>query len=85
MEKTEKVLITKKQFENYNEMLSTLKKISKEFMSAEELQKKSQKMYGLDYDEALEMAYENIQSLASRICKQIRPLKLIEISNPRLN
>jgi hypothetical protein len=46
--------------ENYNEMLSTLQQISK-FMTLKQLQKGS---IWLEYEEELEMAYENVISAA---------------------
>lgn len=42
----------------------TLRKIARDFMTPDQLRRAAQKSYGLDYEEALEMAYENIQSLA---------------------
>jgi hypothetical protein len=48
-----------KQKNQFNVMLRALKAISKDFLTPEQLFKNSQKLYGLDYTEALEMAYEN--------------------------
>lgn len=43
----------------------TLKRISKEYMTTEQLQRRAGKMYGLSYHEALEMSYDNIQGAAA--------------------
>ena len=54
------VIITEEQKEQFNEMLKVLRHIDKGYMTTEELRKDSESEYGLDYEEALEMAYENI-------------------------
>jgi uncharacterized protein (UPF0147 family) len=48
---------------NYNRMHAMLVKISSDYQTPEDIRESSEEM-GLDYDEALEMAYENIQSEA---------------------
>lgn len=68
-----KVLITEKQKQQFNLMLNALKKI-KAYQSPEKLRKDSEKDWGLDFEEAIEMAYENIQSEASFACKNVKPL-----------
>lgn len=60
----------------FNKMLTTLKKISKRYESPERLRRNSEKEYGLEYEEALEMAYDNIQTEATICIKGIRPIKL---------
>jgi hypothetical protein len=70
-----KVLITEKQKEQFNQMLFTLKMISKSYMSPEKLRKDSEEEYGLDYTDTLEMAYENIQWDAKKVLVGIRPIK----------
>ncbi len=45
----------------FNLMLKTLQKIAHEYLSPSELETYSEQEYGLPYEEALEMAYENIQ------------------------
>lgn len=42
-----------------------LRKIAKEFMSPEKLRRDSEKLYGLRYEECLEMAYDNIRAMAA--------------------
>lgn len=49
----------------------TLKQISK-FQTLEQLQRNSEKQYGLEYNEVLEMAYENIINGAKLTIKGIR-------------
>ncbi|MBX7174956.1 MAG: hypothetical protein K1X72_28525 [Pyrinomonadaceae bacterium] len=70
-----KILITEKQKEQFNQMLFTLKTISKSYMTPEKLRKESMKTFGLDYEEALEMAYENIQWDAKKVCAGIKTIK----------
>lgn len=65
--------MTPKQKEHFNRMLNTLKTI-KEYQSAEKLRKDSEKDWGLDYTEALEMSYENIQTEAKFCIKSIKPI-----------
>ncbi|MGN6435959.1 MAG: hypothetical protein ACTHMM_05470 [Agriterribacter sp.] len=73
-----KITITEKQRQQFNMMLHTLRKISKDYMSSEKIQKNSDKMYGLDYAEALEMSYDNIQNEAAVSCKGVKPIILPE-------
>lgn len=71
MKKTE---ITERQKQQFNQMLESLKRI-KTYQSPSQLRKDSEKDWGLDYEEALEMSYENIQAEASYSCKGIKPIK----------
>ena len=66
--------MTENQKKNYNAMLRTLKSISK-FETPEYLRRHSEKEYWLEYEESLEMAYENMQLLAKQCCKWIRDIK----------
>ena len=68
-----KVEITEKQKQQFNLMLNTLKRI-KAYQSPEKLRKDSSKDWGLDFEEAIEMAYENIQGEAAFACKNVKPL-----------
>jgi len=68
-----KVQITEKQKQQFNLMLNALKKI-KAYQSPEKLRKDSSKDWGLDFEEAIEMAYENIQGEAAFACKNVKPL-----------
>lgn len=68
-----KVQITEKQKHQFNNMLNALKKI-KAYQSPSKLRKDSSKDWGLDFEEAIEMAYENIQNDAAFACKNVKPL-----------
>ncbi len=69
--------MTKKQIEQFNFMRSQLIRISKDFMTPEHMRKMIKKDggYGLDYEETLEMAYENIKTAASMAVKGVRVIK----------
>jgi len=64
--------MTNKQQEQFNNMLGTLKKIAQEYQTPDQLRRNSKNQFGLDYEEALEMAYENIQNEARCCAKGIR-------------
>ena len=70
---TNKIQITENQKQQFNKMLTTLKHI-KAYRSPQNLRKNSEKDLGLDFDEAIEMAYENIQNEASFSIKNVKPL-----------
>lgn len=55
-------------------MYKTLKKISEGYQSSEELRTDSEDEFGLEFEEAIEMAYDNIQSEATFAIKNIKPL-----------
>lgn len=59
-----KIEITENQALRFNQMLQTLKRISKDYQTPDQLRRNSEKQYGLEYEEALEMAYENVQEEA---------------------
>jgi predicted nuclease with TOPRIM domain len=63
-----------KQIIQFNNMLFTLRKIAKNYQTPTQL-RKCQGQIGLDYEEELEMAYENIQSEAARASKGIKEIK----------
>ena len=71
-----KYQITEKQVQQFNRMLSTLRKIDKGYMTIKQLQKDAGSNYGLEYTEYLEMVYENVKNDAHFASKGI---KLIEI------
>lgn len=58
----------------YEKMEATLRTISEEYQSAGELKENSESFYGLEPEEGLEMAYENIQEIA-RIALQFDPMQ----------
>jgi len=68
--------LSEKQKGNYNAMLKCLKLIGKGYKTAEQLQRQSEKLYGLEYHEALEMSYDNIRGEARYI---IQTLNLREL------
>lgn len=67
--------MTKAQITQFNMMLGCLRKIAKGYQTPDQLRRNSEKMYGLDYEEALGMSYENIQADAAFCCKGIREIK----------
>ncbi|WP_418360130.1 hypothetical protein [Sphingobacterium detergens] len=69
-----KTQITEKQKQQFNQMLEALKTI-KSYQSPSKLRKDSEKDWGLDYEDALEMSYENIQATAASACRNIKPIK----------
>jgi uncharacterized protein (UPF0147 family) len=64
--------MTKKQIQQFNAMLKALKKISKDYQTPSQLRKNADKQYGLGYEEAIEMSYENIQSEAAFASKGVK-------------
>lgn len=67
--------MTPKQARQFNNMLRVLRKIAKVYQTPAQLRKNSHQQYGLDYEEALEMAYENLQSEAALASKSIQEIK----------
>lgn len=55
--------MTELQKQQFNKMLATLKRIGHEYSTIEEMQDYEDGI-GLDFEETLEMAYENIQAEA---------------------
>jgi hypothetical protein len=51
---------------------SALDTIANDYQTTEQLFRNSKKQYGLHYHEVLEMAYENIQSLAKQALRTVR-------------
>lgn len=68
-----KIEITIKQAEQFNMMLSALRTI-KSYQSPGAIKKDRGKDWGLDAEEAIEMAYENIQATAKNSCRNIKPI-----------
>lgn len=68
--------MTTKQTLQFNKMLTVLKKISKAYQTPSQLKRNSGKQYGLDYEEALEMSYENIQGEAALACKGVKAMQV---------
>lgn len=70
--------MTKKQTEQFNKMLSSLQLIAKGFQTPQQLLKSAKKDLGLDYEEALEMAYENIKEIAKNAVRGVKKIRVEE-------
>lgn len=68
--------MTTLQIHQFNTMRAALIKISKGYQTASQIRRDSEKDYGLDFEEAIEMAYENIQMDAARYVKGVKEIKL---------
>lgn len=64
--------MTPKQKEQFNQMRNALRRIANDYMTPAQIER--DKEAGLDYEEYLEYAYENIQAEAKRACKGVRAL-----------
>lgn len=74
--------ITQKQAEQFNIMLETLRRIAgtsknTRYMTPDQLRRDAERNTGLDFEEEIEMAYENMQSDAKQTSSGIKPIKLI--------
>lgn len=67
--------MTPKQKSDFNKMRDQLLRISKHTMTTTQLQKDSEKEYGLDYEEALGMAYDNIKWESALVVKGVKAIK----------
>lgn len=72
-----KITITEKQALQFNKMLDACRQISKGYQTPTQLRKSSEAEYGLDYEESLEMAYENIQATALLASKNVKPISTL--------
>ena len=70
-----KIEITETQKQQFNLMLSTLRRISKAYQTSDKIRRDAQKEYGLDFEEAIEYAYDNIQGEAGGAIKGVRAIK----------
>lgn len=64
--------MSEKQRIKFNQMRNALIQISSHYQTPAQLERGSGDQYGLDYTEALEMAYENIQDLAKQSVKGVK-------------
>ena len=71
-ERTKENEMTPKQKEQFNRMRSTLKRIASDYQTPQQLRRNAEKQYGLDADEAIEFAYENIQQEAKNAVAGVR-------------
>lgn len=53
-------------------LVERLRRIAKDYQTPEQIRRSSEKDYGLSYSEALEYAYENLQSEAAYAIKGVR-------------
>jgi soluble cytochrome b562 len=65
--------MTKKQMQDFNKMRNALIEITK-YQTPDKLRRDSEKDWGVQFEEALEMAYENIQTTAKYAVKGVRAL-----------
>lgn len=65
--------MTEKQREQFNRMRAMLRKISRDYMTPAQIRKDA-KNEGLDFDEYLEMSYENIQRDAHYAVSGVREI-----------
>lgn len=66
--------MTPKQAKQFNSMLAALKIITNGYQTSTQLRKNAEKQYGLDFEEVIEMAYDNMQGVARQACKGISPI-----------
>lgn len=71
------VNISMKQALQFNRMLAQLRKISKAYMTPDQIKRHSEgkNNFGIEYNEELEMSYENIQNEAKQGCFKVSPIK----------
>lgn len=67
-------VMTDKQKQQFNSMHEALRRITK-YDSVERLRNESENDYGLEFEEAIEMAYENMQNEAVAAIHGIRKIK----------
>lgn len=70
-----KIEISENQAKQFNKMYASLSRI-KQYDSPGKLKKNSERDWGLDYEEAIEMAYENMQIEAKQGLERVKPIKL---------
>jgi hypothetical protein len=71
-------MLSKTQQKQFNQMRSALITISKGYQTASQLRKSATKQFGLDYEEVIEMSYENIQNTAAQAVKGVKILKEVK-------
>lgn len=67
--------MTPKQQEQFNRMRSVLKRISTGYSTPDQLRRHAEREYGIDADEAIMYAYENIQQEAKLAVAGVREVK----------
>lgn len=71
-----KIQITQKQAHQFNFMRHVLKRISKDYMTPAQIRKDTKGDFGLDFEEMIEMSYENIQTEAAAGCKNVKAINV---------
>ena len=66
--------MTPLQQKQFNQMLAILTRIAKSYQTPKQLRRSAEKEFGLDYQEALEMSYENMQEDAKHAIKGVKRL-----------
>lgn len=64
------------QKQQFNRMRKVLKNIANGYQSTDQLRRFSEKDFGLDYTDALEMSYDNIKILASDAVRGVKEIKI---------
>ena len=67
--------MTKAEKRKYMQMWRALKIIARDYQTPAQIKRSAGKEYGLEYEESLEMSYENIQQVAKNGLKRVSPLK----------
>lgn len=65
-----------KQIKQFNAMRAALIKIGKGYQTPQQIHKTSKKTYGLDPEEVLQMAYENMQNDANIAVSGVKAIDL---------
>lgn len=68
--------MTPKQATQFNRMRTVLLNIAKGYSTLQQLRRNAEREYGLDFEEAIEYAYENIQHEAKIAVSGVREVKL---------
>lgn len=68
--------MTDSQRMKWNRMVEALRLIARGYMTPDQLRENCEKEYGLEYEEALEMSYENLQLIAEQSVKGIKTMKI---------
>jgi exonuclease III len=76
-----KIQITTKQAEQFNHMLSTLRRIHKNYMPVEDLRMSEEAEFHGE-QEVIEMAYENIQEEARNASRNVKHIKIVAVYVP---
>lgn len=67
--------MTPNQLSQFNRMRDALLQIAGGYQTPEEIRKSCEVDYGLDFEEAIEMAYSNIQATAAGAVRGVREAK----------